>query len=1000
MRKALLALTVLAFLALTQPVNAQCYTGGSWAFSYCQNVTVYNNDTLYALAQNNTYAISFDHANLVTAGKSLTSGADVILAYGKQELARFNGTNWNNNSVPIYFNLPKAVAAGNSDSNYSFYYGDASATLASRNANISQVFQLFGDDFQSTNLNSSGQWQDTAGGGAGQYTANCGTNSYYGAGFCSIFVNNGSAWNFYGFNKTNGGVMNATNSSVVFRIVNGTSFAGPLYIGGVCQSTDLGSCGGIAEPAYTFRGSPTGLYWGSDLAASLDYVPSAGIFHILDIRMEPVANRQQYWRNVNQTNPGNTTLAVTTYHPAFGVDGAGSTINFTIDWIGVRTRNVVNEPTILAAPEQAKTTPNVQIYNPTNTTYYNGTTKTVVFSVNSTTNNTNMMVFIAVNNVYAYLGTIANGTTNTTTINVTSNTYNLTITAYDTTDGNGTTSQFFTFTNGLNVTVYNASQGTSTYLNSVTLNASTTANFTVASSVTTPYTWETRLIPNGAIVNIAAAKTGYASTNTTSIIYSNASAFYNVFIPLWRHQEFHLDSGNGTNVTSYTLTLYQSGLNNSYSTTNGTIQISLGSIPTGTTIAQFSANGYNATNQTFNINSTSEINFTATTTRAGLIIYAYDEVTPTQRIYFSFTSTNSSTTAQDYNSNYFWNASYTNTSLTQGLSTLMFNNTVNGTYGSRSYILTIDSTTATILNVYLLNYSIVTAVYENVCTITSAGTAIAGATVTFQKSISGSYVTVAQLTTGSDGCGALWTNTATLYQIIASATGYNTGTVTAYGKGTQYLVLTSTTATLGWGSSYTDSADTILARLLPETTSLTTDPATINYTVYSSNATLTSFGMYCDYNGTSIYNVNVSGSPSGGSTTSSIALSNKTNPTSFYCYGFFSRSGYNDTYVNRTYQIYTTNTTFRNASISNAVNNSITANFSTGTLTIAAIVLTTVGTAGLTGISASAGAPLGAGIISTALITGFGFLGWINPLLVLLYWVVALAFAYFNSRQF
>jgi hypothetical protein len=952
-------------------------------------VTVYNNDTAYQMEENSTVFVQFNHAALVTAGKSLSNGADLILAYGPQELARFNGTAFNNDSVQIFFSIPKSIPAGSKDSNYSFYYGDAGAALASRNYNISQVFYYFGDDFNGNTLNSSGYWQESSGAYAGT-VAN---------GLFSMSIANGSSANIYAFNRTNGAFAD-TNATVVFRARNTTAGTMVQYLSGFCKTTDLPGCGGVAHPAYSFRGGTTGIYYGSDLAASLDYVPSGGsTFHTLDLRLEPTSSRQQYWRGLNQTNPGNSTVATGTWNPTFGNDGAGTPLGLEFDWIGVRKRTTINEATTLTAAEDTKPAVSITIYAPTNTTYYNGTTTPFIFSVNDSINGTSYPVWTHDNGVVTNIGQIANGTTSTYTFNTTNGPNNATVSAYTSGGGNGTTSTYFTWTNGLNITAYNASQGVSTYLNNVWVNVSDGTNSTVTTGATTPLSLETRNLTHGS-VSIEVFKPGYASANISAAINSNSSAYYNYFVPLWRLQEFHLDSGNGTNVTSFSLTAYQSGLNSTYSTSNGTIQISLGSLPTGTVVFQVTATGYNSTNTSFSINSSSEINATLTTTAAGIIIYAYDETFTTTRIYFSFLSTNSSGSASDYNSNYFWNGTYTNTSLTRGLTTLTFNNSINGTYGSRSYITTIDSTTAAILNVYLLNYSLVTAVYENVCTITSAGTTIAGATVTFQKSISGSYVTVAQVTTGSDGCAALWTDSATLYQIVASATGYNTGTVTAYGKSTQYLVLTSSSVVLGWSSTYADDLDLVLSRLQPEQASLYTSPVVVNYTVYSYNGTLTSFGMYCEYNGTSIYNVNVTGSPSGGSTTSSIVTTNKTNPTYFFCYGYFTRSGYNNTYTNRTFYIYSANTTFSNASISQTVNNSINANFSTGTLTIAAIVLTAVGTAGLTGVSATVGSPLGAGVISVALITGFGFLGWLNPLLVLLYWVVALSFAYFNSRQF
>lgn len=84
-----------------------------------------------------SFSIVFDHAALLSAGKSLLSGNDVRIVYWTgsrwQELDRFNfnstatPTAWNTAAVRLWFRLQAPIAAGASDNNYYLHYGDLSA---------------------------------------------------------------------------------------------------------------------------------------------------------------------------------------------------------------------------------------------------------------------------------------------------------------------------------------------------------------------------------------------------------------------------------------------------------------------------------------------------------------------------------------------------------------------------------------------------------------------------------------------------------------------------------------------------------------------------------------------------------------------------------------------------------------------------------------------------------------------------------------------------------
>jgi hypothetical protein len=93
--------------------------------------------------------LTFDHASLVTAGKSLASGNDVRVRYwngsGFIELDRFRDptSTWNSSSTKIWFRLQAALTAGASTTAYYLHYGNPQAGSAP--ANPDNVFLDYED---------------------------------------------------------------------------------------------------------------------------------------------------------------------------------------------------------------------------------------------------------------------------------------------------------------------------------------------------------------------------------------------------------------------------------------------------------------------------------------------------------------------------------------------------------------------------------------------------------------------------------------------------------------------------------------------------------------------------------------------------------------------------------------------------------------------------------------------------------------------------------------
>ena len=100
-------------------------------------------------------SVTFDHASLVSSGKSQASGDDIRIAFwngsGWTELDRVldEGSSWDNGSTQVWFKTQAQINANNSDDNYYLYYNNTGATNPP--ATKSNVY-VFYDDFESGDL--------------------------------------------------------------------------------------------------------------------------------------------------------------------------------------------------------------------------------------------------------------------------------------------------------------------------------------------------------------------------------------------------------------------------------------------------------------------------------------------------------------------------------------------------------------------------------------------------------------------------------------------------------------------------------------------------------------------------------------------------------------------------------------------------------------------------------------------------------------------------------
>ena len=115
-------------------------------WDYRKQVTVSASD---AVSAGYAVALTFDHAALVTAGKSLASGDDVRIRYwnGSKMIGLDRvldpTSGWNRTNTIIWFPLQAAIAASGTNANYYLYYGNLSA--GSPPANGDNVFLDYED---------------------------------------------------------------------------------------------------------------------------------------------------------------------------------------------------------------------------------------------------------------------------------------------------------------------------------------------------------------------------------------------------------------------------------------------------------------------------------------------------------------------------------------------------------------------------------------------------------------------------------------------------------------------------------------------------------------------------------------------------------------------------------------------------------------------------------------------------------------------------------------
>ena len=128
-------------------------TGGPWwscAYQYRDPVTITAGSS--AVPAGYAVSITFDHAALVTAGKSLANGDDLRVVYWNGaswiELDRFldPGSSWDSATTEVWFKTQVAIGASSSDTDHFLYYGNPVAGAPPADPN--NIFAFY-DGFES-----------------------------------------------------------------------------------------------------------------------------------------------------------------------------------------------------------------------------------------------------------------------------------------------------------------------------------------------------------------------------------------------------------------------------------------------------------------------------------------------------------------------------------------------------------------------------------------------------------------------------------------------------------------------------------------------------------------------------------------------------------------------------------------------------------------------------------------------------------------------------------
>lgn len=119
------------------------------AWQYKRPINITNNDGSEVITNGHTLNVTFDHASLVSSGKSNANGTDVRILENdasERDSVLCLGSSWDSSSTCLQFNLTSNLAAGGTNTTgFQLYYGNPLA--GGRKENLSAIF-VIGEDWE------------------------------------------------------------------------------------------------------------------------------------------------------------------------------------------------------------------------------------------------------------------------------------------------------------------------------------------------------------------------------------------------------------------------------------------------------------------------------------------------------------------------------------------------------------------------------------------------------------------------------------------------------------------------------------------------------------------------------------------------------------------------------------------------------------------------------------------------------------------------------------
>lgn len=468
--------------------------------------------------------------------------------------------------------------------------------------------------------------------------------------------------------------------------------------------------------------------------------------------------------------------------------------------------------------------------------------------------------------------------------------------------------------------------------------------------------------------NYYAPSTNYAQTFQNLTIYNSSSSSVNITNS---YVNFYVTAkNNGTSVSMVFLEL--NGINytmSSIGSDNYYYSFNPLNVKTGYHVARFYANdsdGRSWTNYT--------TYFSTFKQQGGIDARVYDEQNASAAITAYNVVISNSTTSSTFNSyNNVFNKTYD--LVPNGEVTISVSKT---DWTTRDYYGTISDSSYVNLTAYLLNYSLSTKILFHVFSIVGFG--VQNATVNVNRLIGSSYQTVGHKLTDGTGTAEFYLDNTILYQLVVSATGYNTLTTTIAPVQTDINVplisdiqntFTSYFYDIGWYH-------------YPDTVFVANNSQQYFYMVINStNNSLSSFGINLIYwNGTSLCNTS-STNVYGGMVLCNVNLTAMNQTLTLYTY--FTKVGYpiqNTSWIYRIYEPSTSNSTldnvmqtFQTVGVDNLFINII----------IIIVVIAVTGLTATTGLGIEGGA-----IIGFLVVCFFAAYGFVGELLVIAIGIIAI----------